>query len=76
MAWPLEELPRNGTHALLGQHFPDAAIEDRHHLVDLIGGDHKRWTEGQPMRVEASEQSIFQCPPTDPLADWGVEATF
>src|SRR5437899_7578760 len=62
----------------LGQHFSHAAVQDRQHLLNLLGGRDQRRAEGDPVRIEAEEQTVLQCSPADADADGQVigEALF
>ena len=51
------------------QDLAEAPVEDRDHLVDLLGGRDQRRPEGDPVRVEAAEQAVGQRPAADPDAE-------
>src|SRR3954447_11478067 len=42
------------------EHLAEALVEDRHHLVDLLGGRDERGAEGDPVGVEAAEEAIAE----------------
>ena len=51
------------------EHLAEAPVEDRDHLVDLLGRRDQRRAEGDPVRVEAAEQAVRQGPAADPHAE-------
>src|SRR5262249_18754722 len=58
----------------LAKHLTDAAVEQRHHLIDLFRGADQRRPHRQPVRVEAREQTVLQRPPADANAYGGIIA--
>src|SRR5262249_32347730 len=47
------------------EHFAQAAVQNRCHLINLLRRGHKRRAEGDPVRVEAAQQAVVQGAPAD-----------
>src|SRR6267142_2345538 len=53
----------------LVEHLAEASVQEVHHLVDLLRcGDECR-PERDPVRIEATEQAVFERPPPHPHAE-------
>src|SRR4051794_17577799 len=53
------------------ENLAQAPIEDRPHRVDLLGLGDERWAKGDPVGVEAAEQSVLERPAANTHAEAG-----